>query len=238
MLAAMADLNEDRHRLLVLAVHELRTPLNVAAGYLKMLLDPRTGTMTDRQAQLATKATDSLGSVARLLTNLNEIAAIESGELALTASRRDLAELAAPVVAGFVPPQDSFVRAVLQVQPGDYPAEVDAERITRALRGCLTALAREVAAGSTLVVSLRSPGSSTATLTLAHEDLVTSLDPAASAWGPADQWRGGLGLELPFARRVIERHGGQLLSPTGPERQPAFLIVLPLAAGGSTVRAR
>ena len=59
MLAAMSDRNEVQG-LLTLAVHELRTPLNVAAGYLRMLLDPRSGTLADRHAQLAGKAADSL----------------------------------------------------------------------------------------------------------------------------------------------------------------------------------
>jgi signal transduction histidine kinase len=66
-------------------------------------------------------------------------------------------------------------------------------------------------------------------LTLAHEGLLPSLGTITSAWGPADEWRGGLGLELPLARRVIERHGGRLLSPAGPDRRPAFMVLLPLA---------
>ena len=62
--------------------------------------------------------------------------------------------------------------------------------------------------------------------------LPPTRDPGAS-WGPADERRGGLGLEIPLARRVIEHHGGRLLSVTGPGRRAAFMVVLPLAAGGS-----
>jgi K+-sensing histidine kinase KdpD len=235
MLAAMAQLDEARDRLLTLAVHELRTPLNVAAGYLKMLLDPRAGTLADRQAQLAAKAGESLDGLTRLLADLSDIARLDAGETAVATSRRDLAAIAASVVAGFVPPQDSLVRAAIQTEPGAYPVDVDVERLARALRGCLTALAREVPTGSTLVASLTGPGSRAAVLTLAHEGLLPSLDTTASAWGPADEWRGGLGLELPLARRVIERHGGRLLSPAGPDHRPAFMILLPLAGHGAAL---
>jgi signal transduction histidine kinase len=33
--------------------------------------------------------------------------------------------------------------------------------------------------------------------------------------GPFDEKRGGLGLALPLARRIIEGHGGRLWSPSG-----------------------
>jgi len=230
MLAAMSDRNEVQG-LLTLAVHELRTPLNVAAGYLRMLLDPRSGTLADRQAQLAGKAADSLETLTRLVADLGEIARLESGEIPAARRRHDLAALAASVVEAFTPPHPAAARAVLDAQPGNYPADLDTERVARALRACLDAVAREAADASVVTVSLARRDSSAAGLTVAPRDRLPSLDPAASAWGAPDEWRGGLGLELPLARRVIERHGGRLLSPLDPDRQPAFLVVLPLSAG-------
>lgn len=231
MLAVMSEPQDDRHRLLTLAVHELRTPLNVAAGYLKMLVDRRSGPLTDQQLQLAGRAGDSLDALTRLISDLAEIARLESGTLTLASRRHDLLAVAAEAVAAFVPPQESHVQAVLQGGPGPYPIAADAERLVRSLRGCLAALAREVPLDATIVASVAGEGSPTATVTLAPADLLPVLDPDAGAWGPADEWRGGTGLELPLARRVIELHGGRLLSPPGPERRPALMLCLPLAAG-------
>jgi signal transduction histidine kinase len=235
MLRAMSG-RDETHRLLTLAVHELRTPLNVAAGYLRMLLDPRSGRLADRQAQFAGKAAESLETLARHVADLNEIARLDSGELALTPRRHDLATLTASVVEALALEQKT-PRPVLHAEPGSFPADIDVERVARALRACLRALAREVPDPGLLVVSLARRDSFTVQVTLGSQGLGSGLDPAAGAWGPPDEWGGGLGLELPLARRVIERHGGRLLSRPGPGHGSAFLIVLPLAAAGSSAQA-
>ena len=43
-----------------------------------------------------------------------------------------------------------------------------------------------------------------------------------------DEWRGGLGLALPVARRVIEQHGGAVWCATGPNSRATAALRLPL----------
>jgi signal transduction histidine kinase len=49
---------------------------------------------------------------------------------------------------------------------------------------------------------------------------------------PFDEKRGGMGLALPLARRVIERHGGRVWSPAGDpetaEVKRAVIVDVPL----------
>jgi len=53
---------------------------------------------------------------------------------------------------------------------------------------------------------------------------------------PFDERRGGLGLILPIARRVIEHHGGQLWSPpsekAGFGSKSAVVLSIPVLAKG------
>jgi signal transduction histidine kinase len=42
-----------------------------------------------------------------------------------------------------------------------------------------------------------------------------------------NEWRGGSGLSLAIARRVIAQHGGSLFSPPGDESKAAALVLLP-----------
>jgi signal transduction histidine kinase len=53
-----------------------------------------------------------------------------------------------------------------------------------------------------------------------------ALDPPVSF----DEWRGGLGLALPVARRVIEKHGGAVWSAAGANGRATAALRLPLTA--------
>jgi signal transduction histidine kinase len=223
----MTGHDESGQRLLTLAVHELRTPLNVAAGYLKMLADPRSGPLSERQAQLAARAGESLERLAALVAHLGEVARMDAGELPVTRRRHDLGALAAAVVEA-LPREGPAPRVVLDAEPGSHPADIDVERMARTLRACVDALVRETQEPGLVVVSVARRDTTTATITVARSALPPNLGPG-TGWGPVDEWRGGLGLEIPLARRVIEHHGGQLLSPTAPDHRPAFMLVLPLA---------
>ena len=60
---------------------------------------------------------------------------------------------------------------------------------------------------------------------------MTSNSPEVTAADPStlprfDEWRGGSGLSLAVARRVIAQHGGMLLGPPG-DGKAAAIAVLP-----------
>jgi signal transduction histidine kinase len=57
---------------------------------------------------------------------------------------------------------------------------------------------------------------------------MASLVDGSAAPTPFDEWRGGLGMALPIARRVIEAHGGALWSGAGARSRAAAALALPL----------
>ena len=112
----------------------------------------------------------------------------------------------------------------------------DAARLATAFHSIFRAVLREQPAGCTVIAERRLErvdGVTSAIIVVAEAAVVQgAYTPKA---GPFDEKRGGLGLALPLARRVIEGHGGRILSPETPDGvedhgsgRGAAIISLPL----------
>jgi signal transduction histidine kinase len=110
--------------------------------------------------------------------------------------------------------------------------EGDAARLRAVVTSLIAALAREVIDGRGLVIDRRIgafEGRGMALVVVADHARARELaEVDVTALGPFDEMRGGSGLALPIARRVIEAHGGRIWSPRAESRQPAIAVGLPL----------
>jgi hypothetical protein len=109
--------------------------------------------------------------------------------------------------------RDRDVRLEVRGQTDGARLSGDTARLRTAFDAIFRAILREKG-GPTLVVAERRlvtiDGVTSAVIAVGEEPYVEAAYQSAS--GPFDEHRGGLGLALPLARRVIEGHGGRLLS--------------------------
>jgi signal transduction histidine kinase len=211
-------------RLLSLAVHELRTPATVVAGYLRMLMKDRVGPLSDDQRRLVEEAEKSCGRISALLAEMSDLAHLELGDAPFAQQTVDLAVVLRDVVDNAVTGPD--FATVTQTEIAG-PAEVsgDPGRLQAALAAILRCVQRELPTSSIAVRLLSQSGS--AVIAIGSPENVPALARADSAEPAFDELRGGMGMALPLARRVIERHGGRLAVLPDNARAGAA-VVLPL----------
>jgi signal transduction histidine kinase len=145
----------------------------------------------------------------------------------------DLRTLLAEAIAALPPMPDREV--TVELQPGEDATIVqgDATRLRAALSALIVALRRELVTTDRLLVRTSSSnvnGTRAVVIAFGDEEQLPAIVTAdVSALPRFDEWRGGSGLSLAVARRVIGQHGGALLGPPG-EGKAAAVAVLPASS--------
>ena len=200
--------------LLSLAAHEFRTPVSVVGGYLRMLQsdsDP----LSERQRKMIDEAANSCARLVALIAELSEISKIDSNSAPAT---HDTFDLFADLDHAAVNVHNEYGREV-RLQLGGMAAGAtltgDRQQLRAAFGAFFRALMREQPDAVTMVADRRlvkTDHTTSAIVVIAREpDLQRAYERVAQ---PFDEFRGGLGLSLPIARRIIERAGGCIWAPT------------------------
>ncbi|MEO6212579.1 MAG: HAMP domain-containing sensor histidine kinase [Vicinamibacterales bacterium] len=221
-------------KVLSLAVHEFRTPMTVVAGYIRMLLKERAGPLNDQQRKLLEEAEKSCGRLSALVAEMSDLSSLEAGTAPLKRTTVNVAALLEEAIAALPPLQDRDVHVELQ-HSAPAPVEGDPVRLRTALLSVLMALRRELVTTDRLLVRLGHAdvdGVASVVLAIgdhAQIDTIASADPAGLTG--FDEWRGGCGLSLGNARRIIGQHGGTLRSPPD-EGKAGAVVTLPALRQG------
>lgn len=222
-------------KLLSLAVHEFRTPITVVAGYIRMLLKNRAGAITDQQRKLLEEAEKSCGRLSALVAEMSDLSNLEGGTATLATFSIDLRTLIEEAIGAMPPMSDRDVS--VQLRSGDQRAPIhgDPTRLRAALISLMVALRRELVSSDTLLVRLdvaEVEGNRTAVIALGDEEQLSRLAGTDHTTLPRfDEWRGGSGLSLAVARRVIGHHGGVLLAPPDDAKAGAVIAFSNVSAG-------
>src|SRR5437773_3576935 len=199
--------------LLSLAVHEFRTPASVVGGYLRML--QRDGeSLTDRQRKMVDEAEKSCARIVALISELSDVAKLDAGLITLNRQPLDVFALLSEVAEHVQEGKEREGRLDLRGEPAGATITGDAARLRSAFDAVFRAILREKAGPCVIVGERRyesRDGQTSAVIVVAEEQSVQAA--YDSAPGAFDEKRGGLGLALPLARRVVEGVGGRIWSP-------------------------
>ena len=235
---ARARDERSRAELISTVAHELRSPLTSVKGFTATLL-AKWERFTDAQKRLMLETVNAdADRVTRLITELLDIARIDSGRLTVRLQMVDLVAMVHRQVAGLVAGGHAADRFVVEA-PGDLPEVwADADKVDQVLANLL-----ENAVGhgaGTVTVRIEAAGDG-------HESVgrpgtkghvaVTVMD---GGEGVAEDlrvrvftkfWRsghpGGTGLGLYIVRGLVEAHGGTVTLGSAPGGGALFRFTLP-----------
>ncbi len=234
--AATVQMESERLRnsLLSALSHDLRTPLAALVGLAETLAGSQPALSADQQA-LAHAMADKTQRMTAMVTNLLDMARIQSGEIRLRVEWHSLEEIigsALKAAQGTLGPRPISVR----IDPAVPLIECDAVLIERVLANLLENAGKYTPALSPLEISVRPDGAAVRVSVQDHGPGVpagqedTIFDKFTR--GQAESATPGMGLGLAICRAIIEAHRGRIgVEPTrteGQENGATFSFTLPL----------
>lgn len=219
-----------RNSLLAALSHDLRTPLTSLVGISESLARSKPGLATN-QLDMATALHDEALRMSAMVSNLLDMARIQSGEVKLNLQWHALEE----VVGGALRASGSQLKDhVLSTDlPFDLPlVRYDAVLIERVLCNLLENAAKYTPAGSRIGISARPHG---AWMNVTVHDNGPGLPPGREevlfekfTRGERESATPGVGLGLAICRAIVEAHGGKIEAGRSPEGGAALVFSLPL----------
>ena len=216
----------DRAELVATVAHELRSPLTSVKGFTSTLL-AKWDRFTDAQRRLMLETVEAdADRVTRLITELLDVARIDSGRLELHRSLVDVAALLGRHVDRLVTAGQPSARFSLRVAPGLPETWADADKLEQVFANILENALRH-GAGHVLI-SVERAGDGTA---VAIEDEGAGVPDEAAPRVFTRFWRGGrrggTGLGLYIVKGLVEAHAGTVSLDRGPAGGARFRVVLP-----------
>jgi len=214
--------------------HELRTPLNAILGYSELMLDNIYGPVPEKMHRVLERVQINGQHLLGLINEVLDLTKIEAGQFSLSISDYSMGAVI-----------DSVFRAVeslaaekhLQLRadvPSTLPSgRADERRLTQVLLNLVGNAIKftdsgevVIQAGATedsLVVSVKDTGPG-----ISLEDQKKIFDEFQQASTSAPQLKGGTGLGLASAKRIIEIHGGRLWVDSKQGEGATFTFTIPI----------
>ena len=208
--------------------HELRTPLTAIRGYASSLLQPDVTWDAESQQRFLARIAAESSRLGRLVDDLLDFSAIESGILRLQSDWCDIPLVLEAAVACL--PPASVPQIEVNCQPGLPVVWADHDRLEQLFVNLLTNALGHNPPGTRVLVTARADGPAAITVSVADNGGGMAAELMLAPFESMPRLRTGsrgAGLGLSIARGIVAAHGGRIeLEPVSPGT--CFRIRLPV----------
>jgi signal transduction histidine kinase len=186
----------------------------VVGGYLRMLQKDQDPAMSDRQRRMIDEAEKSCARLVAIIGELSDVGKLDGDSVTLAQTPLDLFSLVEKVAELVQEGSERDVRFKLFGPSNGASITGDETRLVAAFDAVFRAILREKPGPAVVVAERRiEPGHERPCAVLIVADEGCVQEAYGREPGPFNDGRGGMGLALPLARRVIEGLGGRIWSP-------------------------
>lgn len=218
--------------------HELRTPLNAIVGLSECLLEIGPETDPSRARRYLEAIRDAGQLLREEIEDMLDFAEVDSGALAVSKEKIDLARLCRSVHAGMQSCAGAKQLALeLELPAGEILVEADGRLLGRAIRKLLVNAVKFTPRGGSVTLTLAArPGEvrivvNDTGIGIAADKLSLLFKPFSQVDSSLSRRFGGAGIGLVLVERFIRLHGGHVEVESRPVCGSTFTIVLPVRPG-------
>jgi signal transduction histidine kinase len=213
--------------------HELRTPLSNVSGYLEAIRDD----VVQPDAATIGSLSEEVDLLSRLVSDLQELALADAGELKLVRQPEDLAQLIQQsVLAIQTRVREKGLEISVELSEKLPPVNIDYHRISQVLRNLLENALKHTPSSGNIKVSAEPLGKWVKVNVIDNgegippEDLPNMFERFYRVDKSRARHGGGSGLGLTIAKRLVESHGGTISVQSESGKGSCFSFTLPIQA--------
>jgi signal transduction histidine kinase len=229
---ALSRANDARSEFVRTVTHELRIPLTSIKGYTDLL--KMVGPLNAQQEEFVVTVQNNIERMTALVSDLSDIARIESGRLKLDIGPVDLEDLLGSSLLNLRNKIDARQQKLIVEVPADMPpVRADRDRLLRVVTHLLNNAHKYSPPGSSIRISASAGDNSVHIRVIdtgygiAPADQPRVFDQFFRSDAPAVREETGWGLGLHLSRRLVEMLGGHIDVHSELGRGSTFTVTLP-----------
>ncbi|MGE4487919.1 MAG: ATP-binding protein [Kiritimatiellales bacterium] len=224
---------EMKHGVVATVSHQLKTPLTSLRMSLHLLLEEKTGSLTEKQTELLVAARDDSERLVSILDNLLDLNRIGSGKSQLSLKPASPQAFVRDAIEPFLMEAKDKGLTLMNTVSADLPdVMADEEKIRHVFANLLSNAMRFTGPGGSVTVGA-SCEADQVTFSVEDTGAGISSDCLSRLFEPFYRVPGqdkktGVGLGLAILKEIVQAHGGEVSVESEPGKGSTFRFTLPL----------